>query len=78
MLYWRYASVVQPVFKVSDRDRNTTIVALYLDEPSLYNPKNCEVWSTIYVMYEFQKTFTDMSRGIQVENGRCIQNNPRV
>jgi len=67
------ASFVRPVFQVRDRDGKDTIVALYLDDDTGYNPKNFVVGNTICVMYAFKKTFLDGSEGIRVEDIECVQ-----
>ena len=63
----------RPVFEVKDRDGKVATIALYLDDPSLYNPKNFKVGNTICVKYAFQKIFADGRQGIRVEDGQCLQ-----
>jgi hypothetical protein len=65
--------ILRPVFHVKDRDGEVATIGLYLDDPSLYNPKNFKVGNTICVKYAFQKVFADGRQGIRVEDGRCIQ-----
>jgi hypothetical protein len=69
----RDASLIRPTFHVRDRDGKIAIISLYLDNESLYDPKNYVVGNTICVMYAFRKQFLDGSQGIRVEDGRDIQ-----
>lgn len=65
--------LVRPVFFVKDRDGKLVTVALYLDDPSTFNPKNFNVGNTICIKYGFQKFFLDGRQGIRVEEGHCLQ-----
>ena len=67
------ASIFRPVFLVRDRDGKETRIALYLDDTSLYDPRNYKVGNTICVMYAFKKQFADGTSGVRVEDGNRIQ-----
>ena len=64
---------IRPIFHVKDRNGNDAMIALYLDDPSKYNPKNFKVGNTICVKYAFQKIFADGREGIRVESANCLQ-----
>lgn len=66
-------SLVRPTFQVKDRDGKPALVALYLDQPSLYNPKHYVVGSTLVIEYACKKMFLDGQMGIRVEDGNAIQ-----
>ena len=68
-------SLVRPTFRVKDRDGKAALVALYLDDVKLYDPKNYKVGNTICIMYALRKTFMDLQEGIRVEDGHSIVGN---
>ena len=49
------------------------LIALYLQDPSLYDKRNYKVGNTICVMYAKQRTFLDGQVGVRVENGHNIK-----
>lgn len=66
-------NLLRPVFHVKDRDGKIAAIALYLDDPSSYNPKEFKVGNTVCVKYAFQKIFADGRQGVRVEEGSSLK-----
>jgi hypothetical protein len=49
------------------------LVALYLDDEKLYDPKDYQVGNTVAILYALRKTFMDGQDGIRVEDGHAIR-----